>query len=84
MIKCMMLLLDESLSGRCAKTLKLGGFPNYTYEIRKTVPLGTMFCNSVECISGVLVFQNAVQLTEVQSRKLYYGNKFYLPGNIEI
>lgn len=84
MIKCMMLLLDESMSGWRPKTSKLGGLPNYTYEIRKPVPLGTMFRNSAECISGVLVFQDVVQLPEVQSRKLYYGDKSHLPGNVEI
>ncbi len=56
MIKCMMLLLDESMYGWRPKTSKLGGLSNYTYEIRKPVPLGTIFRNSVECINGVLVF----------------------------
>jgi hypothetical protein len=78
----MMLILDESKSRWHPKTSKLGSLPNYTYEIRKPVPLGTMFCNSVEFISGVLVFQDVVQLPEVQSRKLYYGNKSDLSGNV--
>jgi hypothetical protein len=79
----MMLQLDESMYGWHLKTSKLGGLPNYTYEIRKPVPLGTMVRNSVECISDVLVFQDVVELPEVQSRKLYCGNKSHLPGNVQ-
>jgi hypothetical protein len=57
------------MSGWRPKTSKLGGLPNYTYEPRKPVPLGTMFRNGAECMSGILVFQDVVQLSEVQSRK---------------
>jgi hypothetical protein len=39
------------------KTSKLGGFPNYTCELKKPVPLGTMFRNAAECMSGILVFK---------------------------
>ena len=77
-------MLDESMSGWRPKTSKLGGLPNYTYEARKPVPLGTMFRNSVECVSGCLVFQDIVQLPEVQSRKKYFGELSSLPGMEEI
>jgi hypothetical protein len=40
------------------KKSKLGGLPNYTYEPRKPIPLGMMFQNGVESISGLLVFQD--------------------------
>ncbi len=40
LIRCFMMLLDESISGWRPKTTKLGGLPNYTYEPRKPVPLG--------------------------------------------
>ena len=84
LIKLNLLMLDESMSGWRPKTSKLGGLPNYTYEARKPVPLGTMFRNSVECVSGCLVFQDIVQLPEVQSRKKYFGELSSLPGMEEI
>ena len=84
LIKLRLLMLDESMSGWRPKTSKLGGLPNYTYEARKPVPLGTMFRNSVECVSGCLVFQDAVQLPEIQSRKKYFGEVSSLPGMEEI
>jgi hypothetical protein len=77
-------MLDESMSGWRPKTSKLGGLPKYTYEPRKPVPLGTMFCNGVECISGILVFQDVVQNPELQSRKDFHGQKLSLPGQLPI
>jgi hypothetical protein len=79
-----LLMMDESMSGWRPKTSKLGGLPNYTYEPRKPVPLGTMFRNSVECISGCLIYQDVVQLPEVQHRKDFYELPSSLPGNQEI
>jgi hypothetical protein len=61
-----LLLLDESMSGWRPKTSKLGGLPNYTFEPRKPIPLGTMFRNGVECITGLLPFK--VQLNNVVLR----------------
>jgi hypothetical protein len=81
MMTTMLLMLDESMSGWRPKTSKLGGLPNYTYEPRKPVPLGTMFRNGVECISGILVYQDVVQNPEQQSRKAYHGEKSSLPGS---
>ena len=72
------------MSGWRPKTSKLGGLPNYTYEARKPVPLGTMLRNSVECVSGCLVFQDIVQLPELQARKEYYGEVSSLPGMEEV
>jgi hypothetical protein len=43
-----------------------------------------MFCNGVECISGVLVIQDVVQNPEMQSRKAYHGDRSYLPDKSEI
>jgi len=77
----MLLLLDESMSGWHPKTSKLGGLPNYTFEPSKPVPLGMLFRNGAECMSGVLVFQDVVQLTEVQARKKFFNEKSYLPGD---
>ena len=59
-----MLMMDESMSGWRPKTSKLGGLLNYTYEPRKPIPLGAMFRNAAECITGCLVFQDVVQLPE--------------------
>ena len=75
-----LMLLDESMSGWRPKTSKLGGLPNYTFEPRKPVPLGTMFRNSAECMSGVMVFQDIVQLSEVQSTKKYFNEPSSLPS----
>ncbi len=66
----MLILIDESMSGWCPKTNKVGGLPNFTFEPRKPVPLGTMFCNGVECITGLLVIQDVVQNSEQQSRRI--------------
>jgi hypothetical protein len=74
-------MLDETMSGWRPKTSKLGGLPNYTYEPQKPVPLGLMFCNGVECIFGILVFQDVVQEPELQSQKDFHGEKASLPGN---
>lgn len=74
------LLLDESMSAWKPKTSKLGGLPSYTFEPRKPIPLGTMFRNGVEAITGILVFQDVVQTPEFQSRKKYQGGPSALPG----
>ena len=75
-----MLLLDESMSGWRPKTTQLSGIPNITYEPRKPKPLGTMFRNGVECISG-LVAQDVVQLPEQQSAKSYNGERSSMPDS---
>jgi hypothetical protein len=77
----MMVMLDESMSGWRPKTSKLGGIPNITFEPRKPTTLGTIFRNGAECFSGILVFQDAVQAPEVQSRKEFYNEASHLPGN---
>jgi hypothetical protein len=66
LIKTVLMVVDESMSGWQPQTTKFGGLPNYTYEPQKPVHLGTMFCNGVECISGVLVVQDVVQNPEMQ------------------
>lgn len=66
----MLLTLDESMSGWRPKTSKLGLFSNYTYGPRKPVPLITMFKNGAEYMGCTLVFQDVVQLSEAQFRKI--------------
>ena len=73
------MLVDESMSGWRPKTKKLGGLPNYIFKPRKHVPLGTMFRNGVECITGASVVQDVVQNPEQQSRKVYHGDISALP-----
>ena len=80
LFKAILLLLDESMSGWRPKTSKLGGLPNISFEPRKPVPLGTMFKNGVECISGVFAYQDVVMGAEVQQRKSYFGDNSIVPG----
>ena len=79
LVKTVLLLLDESMSGWRPKTSKLSGLPNYTYEKRKPVSLGTMLRNGVECICGMLVFQDVVQLPEHQAAKKFHGEDSAMP-----
>jgi hypothetical protein len=81
LVKSLMVMLDESMSGWRPKTSKLGGLPNISFEPRKPVPLGTMFRNGADCMSGVLVFQDVVQAPESQSKKKYFNESSHLPGN---
>jgi hypothetical protein len=43
-----------------------------------------MFCNGVECISGVLMVQDVVQNPEQQSLKAYYATKSSRPDGSEV
>jgi hypothetical protein len=79
-----LMMVDESMSGWRPKTTKLGGLLNYTFESRKPVSLGTMFCNGVQCASGILVVQDVVQNPEKQALKPYYGEHSSLPDQSEI
>ena len=58
--KVFVLILDESMLAWRPKTSKPEGLPNYTFEARKHIPLGTMFQNGCEVITGMLVYQDAV------------------------
>jgi len=82
LIKTALLLLDDSMSAWHPKTSKFGGLPNYTFEPRKPVPLRTMFQNVAECMSGVLVSQDIIQLSKEQARKKYFNEKSSLPGDL--
>jgi len=84
LMKTMMMLVDESGSGWRPKTTKLRGLPNYMFEPRKPVPLGTMFRNGVECVSGILVVHDVVRNPEQQSLKSYFGGPSTLPNSADI
>jgi hypothetical protein len=81
LLTTVLLMLDESMLGWRPKASKLGGLPNCTHEPRKPAPLGTMFCNSVKCVSGTLVCQDVVQNPEQQGQKAFHGKKSSLPGS---
>jgi hypothetical protein len=52
LLKTMLLSIDASMSSWRPETKTLSGLPNCTFEPRKPVRLGTMFCNGVEYITG--------------------------------
>ncbi len=81
--QCCLCLMKACQDG-APKTTKLGGLPNYTFEPRKPVPLGTMFRNGVECISGCISFQDIVMLPEHQQEKDYFGEESVLPDKSKI
>jgi len=72
------------MSGWQPKTSKLSGLPNYTFEPRKPVPLGTIIRNGIKCISGILIHQDVVQLPELQALKEFHDEPSHLPGCPEI
>ena len=78
------LMLDESMSAWRPKTSKFGGLPNYTYEPRKPIPLGTMFRNSAECMTGILHFVDPVMVAELQARKDYGSEQSQMPDKNDI
>jgi hypothetical protein len=83
-MKTLFPILDDTMSGWQPKTSKLGGLPNFTFEPRKPVPLGTMFKYGAECLTGIMAFQDVVQNTEVQKEKQFYGEKSHLPNSVAI
>jgi hypothetical protein len=72
------------MSGWRPKSTKTGGLPKLSWEPRKPVHLGKMFRNGVECMSGILVFQDVVQDAEVMKQKEYFGEKSSMPNGMEI
>lgn len=66
LIKVFLVLLDESMSGWCPKTSKFGGLPNYTFEVRKPVSLGTMSRDTVEVLPGVIMYLDPAMTREEQ------------------
>lgn len=84
LLKTVLLMLDESMSGWRPKTSKLGGLPNYTFESRKPIDLGTMFKNGAEGLTGMYVFQDVVQMVEQQQRKEFFNADTHLPDNSKI
>ena len=56
----MMLVLDESISGWCPKTSKLGVLPNHAHEHRKRAPSGTVLKNVAERDTGIIACEDVV------------------------
>ena len=75
------LIMDESMVGWRPKTSKLGGLPNYTWEPRKPIPLGTMFRNAAECIIGMVVHNDPCMVSELQCKKKYSDMTSFLFDN---
>ena len=70
-LRVVYLMLDESMSGWRPKTSKTGGLPHISHEPRKPVPLGTMIRNAVECVTGIFVYHDIVDSSNMQWRKKY-------------
>ena len=62
------------MSGWKSNTSNLDGFPDNLFEPWKLVPLGVIFRNGVECLSGVL-FKDVVMTAEAQQRKSTFVNQ---------
>jgi hypothetical protein len=43
-----------------------------------------MFRNGAECLNGIIVYQDVMQVSDVQSRKIYFNDKSSLPGDVFI
>lgn len=78
------LVLDESMSAWRPKTTKFGGLPNYMFEPRKPIELGTMLRNSAECMSGLTMNVDPVMVSEQQGNKEFGGEKSDLPDGGEM
>lgn len=74
-------ILDESMIGWCPKTSKLGGLPNYTYEPRKPVPLGTMLRDTAEASTAIITYVDPVNLSEVQACKEFSRDLSIMPNS---
>jgi len=72
-------LVDESMVGRVPKESKLGGLPNYTYESRKPVPLGTMLKDASELATGILVHTDPLMTPLIQSVKMFATQPLFAP-----
>ncbi|MFN9980415.1 MAG: hypothetical protein ACK53Y_10895, partial [bacterium] len=56
------------------------GLAKLHVQAKEPVPLGTMFRNGVECVSGILVVHDVVRNPEQQSLKSYFGGPSTLPN----
>ena len=71
--------MNESMSAWQPKKSKTGGLPNITFEPQKPKPLGTMFKNGVEAITGIRVTQDIVQGAVALREKKCVGEVSSLP-----
>jgi len=65
------LIMDETFIAWCPKTTKLGGLPNYSYELRKPRGLGTMLKDIAEAVIGLLINTDPVMSPSVQDKKKF-------------
>jgi hypothetical protein len=84
LLKVILLMLDESMSGWMPTSTNTGGMSTITYEPLKSVYLGMMFRNGAECTSDIFVFQDLVQDGEVMKGKSQFREKSSMPNGAEI
>jgi len=72
-------IMDESMIGWVPKGSKLGGLPNYVYEKRKPVPLGTMLKDSAEAATGIIIQTDPIMTPTVQGQKLFANKASHSP-----
>ncbi len=73
MLHTVYLLMDESMSAWRPKTSATSRLPNVTYEPRKPKPLGTIFKNGIEGMTGILVTRDVIEGSTSQREKKYDG-----------
>ncbi len=71
LIQMLYLVFDESMSWWRPKNIKSIGLPNRTFDPRKSVPLGTIILNGVECSTGIIVHHDIVHELQEQAMKKY-------------
>lgn len=72
LLQCEGIIMDESMFGWRPKTTKLGGLPHLTWEPRKpSVNIGTMSRNCCDIATGIMLYQDLVDRSELQGRKKY-------------
>ena len=67
-----LIVLDESMFAWKPKSSKTDGAPNLTFEPRKPVDLGTQIRDAVECLAGVIICGDILELPEVQRQKKHF------------
>jgi hypothetical protein len=84
LLRTLLLILDDSMSGWHPETMMMAGIHKLTWEPRKHVPLGTILRNGVEGITAILVCQILVQHADVMKKLEFYGEQLSLPNGAEI
>ena len=83
LLKVLLMMLVETMWSWRPKTSATGGLPNITYEPRKLVNLDPMARATVEAITRIMTFQDAVVDLTSQRLKAHIqtDNLLHLPGD---